>query len=161
MRLHRLARAGVCALALAVAPPLAVAAAAQTYPWQQLDAVGDETGFIRSLSVRVTIEDDLISATIDESHFDGTTISLRLWARLSDLNLYVAQARESARSIHPHVGVVSLRCRGGAPCVWYSSETDAFFELPGPRVFGFYVRDGAMAAQAMADLRRLADAAGR
>lgn len=145
-------------LALALALALPVRAAAQAYPWQELDVTGDESGFIRRMAVRVTVEDDLLTATIDETHADGNTTSLTLWARVTDLDLYVAQARESNRSIHPHVGFVAFRCRGGAPCAFYSTDTDAFFELPGPRVFGFYVRDGAMAAQALADIRRLAEA---
>ena len=134
--------------------------AAQTFPWQQLDAAGDSTGLIRTMAVRVTVDRDFVSATIDETHATGATISLTMSARLSELNLEVAQTRESMRSIHPHVGVVVIRCKGGDPCVTYAGPTDSFFEFPGPRQFGFFVRDRALALQALEDLRRIAQGAG-
>jgi hypothetical protein len=140
------------AILLALLPGLA---AAQTYPWQQLDATGVDTGLIRSMSVRVSVDGDALTATIDEAHFNGAAISLTMSVRLSDLNLDLAQARESMRSIHPHVGVVVFRCRGGSRCVTYSAPGDSFFEFPGPTQFGFFVKDGAMAEQALADLRRI------
>ena len=135
-------------------------AAAQAFPWQQLDAVGDTTGLIRTMAVRVTVDGDFVSAAIDETHANGATISLTMSARLSELNLEVAQTRESMRSIHPHVGVVVIRCKGGAECVTYAGPTDSFFEFPGPRQFGFFVRDRALAQQALEDLRRIAQGAG-
>ncbi|MSR35748.1 MAG: hypothetical protein EXR95_03745 [Gemmatimonadetes bacterium] len=129
---------------------------AQGYPWQQLEAFGDETGFIRSMVVRVSIEGDAVTAIMEEQHGDGTTISLTQRARLSDLNVEAGQPRESMRAIHPHLGVVTFRCQGNAACVSYSTDTDSFFELPGPVVFGFFTRDRATAEQALADLQRLA-----
>ena len=147
----------VAALLLLLFPSLA---GAQTYAWQQLDAAGDSTGLIRSMAVRVSVDGDFVSATIDEAHQNGATVSLTMSARLTDLNMEVAQTRESMRSIHPHVGVVVIRCKGGAECVTYAGPTDSFFEFPGPRQFGFFVRDRALAAQALDDLRRLAGAMG-
>jgi hypothetical protein len=135
---------------------LPAAAAAQPYPWQRLDATGVDTGLIRSMTVRVSVGGAALTATIDEAYFNGATVSLTMSARLSDLNLEVAQAHESMRSIHPHVGVVVFRCRGGARCVTYSAPGDGFFEFPGPTQFGFFVEDGAMAERALADLRRIA-----
>jgi hypothetical protein len=150
------ARAGSIVAALALGSLLPVGAAAQSYPWQKLEVVGDSTGLIGTMVVSVSVEGDFVSATIDERHHNGVAISLTMSARLSDLNLDVAQARESMRSIHPHVGVLAFRCRGGARCVTYSTASDSFFEFPGPVVFGFFVRDRALAEQALADLRRIA-----
>jgi hypothetical protein len=152
----RLGAVALGAALLALLPDVAAAQAYPTYPWQQLDATGVDTGLIRAMSVRVSVDGDALTATIDEAHFNGAAISLTMSARLSDLNLDVAQARESMRSIHPHVGVVVFRCRGGARCVTYSAPGDSFFEFPGPTQFGFFVQDGAMAEQALADLRRIA-----
>jgi hypothetical protein len=150
---------------LALAPALVLllpgAGTAQVYPWQRLDAAGDDTGLIRAMSVRVALDGDAVTATIDEDHFGGARVSLTMSARLGDLNLDAAQARESMRSIHPHVGVVVFRCRGGARCVTYSAPGDTFFEFPGPTQFGFFVADPATAEQAVADLRRIAQGGGR
>jgi hypothetical protein len=151
-------RVTLSAVLLALIPS---AGTAQAYSWQELDALGDETGFVRSLAVRVAIEGEQISAAIDEGHADGSTISFTMTARLSDLNLDAAQARESMRSIHPHLGVVVLRCKASARCVTYSAAVgDTFFEFPGPVQFGFFVRDRALAEQALADLRRIAQSVG-
>jgi hypothetical protein len=151
-------RAILIAALVALLPRLA---AAQMFAWQQLDATGDETGLIRSMAVRVSLQGDVISATVEEDHANGQRISITMTAPLSELNLDVAQARESMRSIHPHVGVVVFRCKASARCVTYSTETDAFFEFPGPRQFGFFVRDRATAEQALADLRRIAQGGAR
>ena len=156
----RAARLAAAALAVLLGLP-ARAAGQSSYPWQQLDATGDTTGIVRSISVRVSVQGDHVSATIDEEHRGGARVSLTMTALLSELNLDAAQARESMRSIHPHVGVVVFRCRGGARCVTYSTPTDAFFEFPGPTQFGFFVRDRALAEQAVADLRRIASGAAR
>jgi hypothetical protein len=154
-------RAGIVALALAAClvtlAPTRAAAQEQAFPWHQLVAAGDTTGLVRTMNVDVKIEDGFITATIDEHHFNGNQITLTMRAQLDDLNIENGSARESNRAIHPHLGVVTFRCRGDAECVQYSTDIDFFFELPGPRVFGFFVQDPAAARQALADLQRLAE----
>lgn len=147
--------------ALLGAALLPAAAAAQNpvpaHPWQQLMASGDTTGLVQSMDVSVELEAGVITATIEEHHFNGNTITLTERAALDDLDFGNGRARESNRSIHPHLGVVTFRCRGDASCVEYSTDVDLFFELPGPRTFGFFAQDRAMAEQALADLQRMSE----
>jgi hypothetical protein len=155
---RRIAALGVAlAACCAVLAPARAAAQERTFPWQQLIAAGDTTGLVRTMNVQVKLEDGYITATIDEQHFNGNQIVLTMRAQLGDLNIENGNARESNRAIHPHLGVLTFRCRGDAECVQYSTDIDFFFELPGPRVFGFFVQDPSTARQALADLQQLVD----
>jgi hypothetical protein len=148
---------GLALLAACALAPTRASAQEQPYAWQSMLATGDTTGLVRTEDVQVKIEDGVITATIDEHHHNGNQITVTMRAQLADLDIEAGNARESNRSIHPHVGVVTFRCGGDAECVQYSTDMDFFFELPGPRVFGFYTKDVQTAKQALADLQKLVE----